>query len=56
MSPDVTVVLPCFNEREHVELEIKRIRAALEGRGRARPGGSAPRRRAGGWWSGPTPT
>jgi glycosyltransferase involved in cell wall biosynthesis len=28
--PDVTVVLPCFNERDHVELEIKRIRAALE--------------------------
>jgi glycosyltransferase involved in cell wall biosynthesis len=28
--PDVTVVLPCYNERDHVELEIKRIRAALE--------------------------
>jgi glycosyltransferase involved in cell wall biosynthesis len=27
---DVTVVLPCYNERDHVELEIKRIRAALE--------------------------
>jgi polyisoprenyl-phosphate glycosyltransferase len=32
---DVSVVLPCFNEREHVELEIKRIRAALEGAGLA---------------------
>jgi polyisoprenyl-phosphate glycosyltransferase len=31
--PDVTVVLPCFNERDHVELEIKRIRAALEAAG-----------------------
>ena len=29
----VTVVLPCFNERDHVELEIKRIRAALEAAG-----------------------
>jgi Glycosyl transferase family 2 len=28
--PDVTVVLPCYNERDHVELEIKRIKAALE--------------------------
>jgi polyisoprenyl-phosphate glycosyltransferase len=28
--PDVTVVLPCYNERDHIELEIKRIRAALE--------------------------
>jgi len=27
------VVLPCFNERDHVELEVKRIRAALEGAG-----------------------
>lgn len=35
MPPDVTVVLPCFNERDHVELEIKRIRAALEGAGLA---------------------
>ena len=34
-APDVSVVLPCFNEREHVELEIKRIRAALEGAGLA---------------------
>jgi polyisoprenyl-phosphate glycosyltransferase len=32
-SLDVSVVLPCFNERDHVELEIKRIRAALEGAG-----------------------
>ena len=31
--PDVTVVLPCYNERDHVELEIKRIRAALEAAG-----------------------
>jgi glycosyltransferase involved in cell wall biosynthesis len=30
---DVSVVLPCFNERDHVELEVKRIRAALEGAG-----------------------
>jgi glycosyltransferase involved in cell wall biosynthesis len=28
--PDVTVVLPCYNERDRVELEIKRIKAALE--------------------------
>jgi polyisoprenyl-phosphate glycosyltransferase len=27
---DVTVVLPCYNERDHIELEIKRIRAALD--------------------------
>jgi glycosyltransferase involved in cell wall biosynthesis len=32
-SPDVSVVLPCFNERDHVELEVKRIRAALEAAG-----------------------
>jgi glycosyltransferase involved in cell wall biosynthesis len=32
-APDVTVVLPCYNERDHVELEIKRIRAALEDAG-----------------------
>ena len=31
--PDVSVVLPCYNERDHVELEIKRIRAALEAAG-----------------------
>jgi polyisoprenyl-phosphate glycosyltransferase len=30
---EVSVVLPCFNERDHVELEVKRIRAALEGAG-----------------------
>ena len=35
VSLDVSVVLPCFNERDHVELEIKRIRAALEGAGLA---------------------
>ena len=34
-APDVSVVLPCFNERDHVELEVKRIRAALEGAGLA---------------------
>jgi polyisoprenyl-phosphate glycosyltransferase len=33
--PDVSVVLPCFNEREHVALEIKRIKAALEEAGLA---------------------
>jgi polyisoprenyl-phosphate glycosyltransferase len=27
---EVSVVLPCFNERDHIELEVKRIRAALE--------------------------
>jgi polyisoprenyl-phosphate glycosyltransferase len=31
--PDVSVVLPCYNERDHVELEVKRIRAALEAAG-----------------------
>ena len=31
--PKVTVVLPCYNERDHVELEVKRIRAALEAAG-----------------------
>jgi polyisoprenyl-phosphate glycosyltransferase len=31
--PEVSVVLPCFNERVHVELEVKRIRAALEAAG-----------------------
>jgi glycosyltransferase involved in cell wall biosynthesis len=31
--PAVTVVLPCYNERDHVELEVKRIRAALEAAG-----------------------
>jgi polyisoprenyl-phosphate glycosyltransferase len=33
MSPDVTVVLPCYNERDHIELEIKRISAALQAAG-----------------------
>jgi polyisoprenyl-phosphate glycosyltransferase len=28
--PEVSVVLPCYNERDHVEQEVKRIRAALE--------------------------
>jgi glycosyltransferase involved in cell wall biosynthesis len=32
-APQVSVVLPCFNERDHIELEIKRIRAALEAAG-----------------------
>jgi polyisoprenyl-phosphate glycosyltransferase len=32
-SPEVSVVLPCFNERAHVELEVKRIRAALDAAG-----------------------
>jgi polyisoprenyl-phosphate glycosyltransferase len=32
-SPDVSVVLPCYNERDHVEQEIKRIRASLESAG-----------------------
>jgi glycosyltransferase involved in cell wall biosynthesis len=34
-GPDVSVVLPCYNERDHVELEVKRIRAALEAAGLA---------------------
>jgi polyisoprenyl-phosphate glycosyltransferase len=32
-EPDVSVVLACFNERDHVELEVKRIRAALDAAG-----------------------
>jgi glycosyltransferase involved in cell wall biosynthesis len=32
-APQVSVVLPCYNERDHVELEVKRIRAALEAAG-----------------------
>ena len=31
--PEVTVVLPCYNERDHIEQEIKRIGAALEAAG-----------------------
>jgi glycosyltransferase involved in cell wall biosynthesis len=31
--PDVSVVLPCYNERDHVEQELKRIRAALDAAG-----------------------
>jgi polyisoprenyl-phosphate glycosyltransferase len=31
--PLVSVVLPCFNERDHIEQEVKRIRAALEDAG-----------------------
>ena len=30
---DVSVVLPCYNERDHIELELKRIRAAFEDAG-----------------------
>jgi glycosyltransferase involved in cell wall biosynthesis len=30
---DISVVLPCFDEVDHVELEVKRIRAALEDAG-----------------------
>jgi polyisoprenyl-phosphate glycosyltransferase len=30
---DVSVVLPCYDERDHVELEVKRIRAALDAAG-----------------------
>jgi polyisoprenyl-phosphate glycosyltransferase len=30
---EVSVVLPCYNERDHIELEVKRIRAALEAAG-----------------------
>jgi glycosyltransferase involved in cell wall biosynthesis len=33
VSLDVSVVLPCYNERDHIELEIKRIQAALEDAG-----------------------
>ncbi len=32
-APYVTVVLPCFNERDHVLLEIERITAALDASG-----------------------
>jgi glycosyltransferase involved in cell wall biosynthesis len=32
-APEVSVVLPCYNERNHVEQEVKRIRAALEAAG-----------------------
>jgi glycosyltransferase involved in cell wall biosynthesis len=32
-APEVSVVLPCYNERDHVELEVKRIRDALEAAG-----------------------
>jgi polyisoprenyl-phosphate glycosyltransferase len=32
-APEVSVVLPCYNERDHVEQEIKRIRAAFEAAG-----------------------
>jgi glycosyltransferase involved in cell wall biosynthesis len=32
-DPYVSVVLPCYNERDHLELEIKRIRAALDATG-----------------------
>jgi glycosyltransferase involved in cell wall biosynthesis len=29
-APDVTVVLPCYNEQDHVGLEVERISAALD--------------------------
>jgi len=32
-APEVSVVLPCYNERNHVEQEVNRIRAALEAAG-----------------------
>jgi glycosyltransferase involved in cell wall biosynthesis len=32
-APEVSVVLACYNERDHVELEVKRIRSALEAAG-----------------------
>jgi polyisoprenyl-phosphate glycosyltransferase len=32
-APQVSVVLPCYNERDHVELEVKRIRSAMEAAG-----------------------
>jgi polyisoprenyl-phosphate glycosyltransferase len=32
-GPEVSVVLPCYNERDHVELEVKRIHAALDAAG-----------------------
>jgi glycosyltransferase involved in cell wall biosynthesis len=32
-APEVSVVLPCYNERDHVELEVKRIRNAFEAAG-----------------------
>jgi polyisoprenyl-phosphate glycosyltransferase len=32
-APQVSVVLPCYNERDHVALEVKRIRSALEAAG-----------------------
>jgi glycosyltransferase involved in cell wall biosynthesis len=31
--PDVSVVLPCYNERDHIEKEVVRIREALEAAG-----------------------
>jgi glycosyltransferase involved in cell wall biosynthesis len=33
VAPEVSVVLPCYNERDHVEQEIKRIRASLDAAG-----------------------
>jgi glycosyltransferase involved in cell wall biosynthesis len=30
VAPDVTVVLPCYNEQDHVGLEVERISAALD--------------------------
>jgi len=39
-APDVSVVLPCYNERDNVELEVKRIRAALDETGLRSPSSS----------------
>ena len=33
LVPEVSVVLPCYNERDHVEQEVKRIRTVLEAAG-----------------------
>ena len=59
--PYVTVVLPAYNEQDHVLAEIERICGALDWRsdvtaGPAPPAGSAPSRRAARSSSGPTPT
>src|SRR4029450_8763173 len=32
-APEVPAALPCYHERSHVELEVKRIRAALDAAG-----------------------
>jgi len=68
-APDITVVLPCYNEQDHVLAEIERITAAMQREGRSyellrsaairargRPAGSGPGTRGGPWWCGPTRT